>query len=341
MKSQRGSAAVLAVLTMLFIGIIIGGVLPMLTNEMKMGTMNKDMVEAEYAAEGGAKRAIAELSKASTSWGWLGVKDGTQNYTVTLNPTITNGSAPVTGNYTVTSVGNIGNVTKTVTVNVAVTRSLLGNAGDYPIYAGGNIVTKNNNVVEDGDVASGGTITGNFSFNDPQYSTREGVAAAIPSYSRETYKDSPMLPTIANPATGEIDIGGTYYMPTDYDPTQNTKYNVTSKTTIYINGDLGSQSQKGGDVNGLSFTGTGHVLLIVNGNIYLKNNFTVISGVVVCYGNADTGNNFTVDGSMIVKGTLDVNYNNVTATYNADVVNDVGIPTTNRITVATSNWKTQ
>ena len=65
LNNKRGAATILAVGVMLFLGIILSGVLPMITQEVRSGTQNRDGVEAQYAAEAGAKRAIAALLAAS------------------------------------------------------------------------------------------------------------------------------------------------------------------------------------------------------------------------------------------------------------------------------------
>ena len=131
-NNNKGSVTILAIGIMAFLGIILSGVLPMITQEVRIGTMNRDVVEAQYAAESGLKRAIAGLEVGSTSWSWLAAQraftaEAGKTYTVTVQAaspnTLTDGTAPASGWYHLQSVGRVGNATKTVSVRVNLTSS--------------------------------------------------------------------------------------------------------------------------------------------------------------------------------------------------------------------------
>ena len=79
-KSQRGSVTIMAIGVMMFLGIILSGVFPMITQEVRSGSVNRDAVEAQYAAEAGLKRAIAAMQAESTDWAWI-VQGQTRNFT--------------------------------------------------------------------------------------------------------------------------------------------------------------------------------------------------------------------------------------------------------------------
>ena len=101
-QGQKGSVVVIAIGIMLILGLFITTLLPYLSSVSKSNKMSQDKIQAQFAAEAGAKRAIASLCKfsaiASTpgkaaDWIWIG-KDinllGPNNatggsYNVTLN----------------------------------------------------------------------------------------------------------------------------------------------------------------------------------------------------------------------------------------------------------------
>jgi hypothetical protein len=71
-KSRRGSVAIMAVMILLVLGGLMAAASPMIINEVKMNTVNRDMIEAQYAAEAGAKVGIAAIYGKKTDWSWLG-----------------------------------------------------------------------------------------------------------------------------------------------------------------------------------------------------------------------------------------------------------------------------
>ena len=70
-NNRQGSVTILAIGVMLFLGIILSGVMPMITQEVRSGTLNRDAVEAQYAAEAGLKRALTGLVVADKDWDWV------------------------------------------------------------------------------------------------------------------------------------------------------------------------------------------------------------------------------------------------------------------------------
>lgn len=129
-KNQRGSASVIALCLVLVLTIMSAGVAFMMNTEGKLATENKDLIEAKYAAEAGAKRAIIEFEKINDSqtpsWTWLGtdkplVADTDKKYNVKIyNKSDTTFSTPVTpsassnGTYTIVSTGNVNGTSKRI-----------------------------------------------------------------------------------------------------------------------------------------------------------------------------------------------------------------------------------
>ena len=134
LQSNRGVVTVLAIGVMLFLSVILAGVLPMITQEVRSGAINRDVLEAQYAAEAGLKRAIAGLVAGDNNWTWVTDKqtvaytsESGKTYKVELlsdTPTsLTNGSAPSSGWYHLQSEGVVNNATKKVSVKVQLTTS--------------------------------------------------------------------------------------------------------------------------------------------------------------------------------------------------------------------------
>ena len=162
---------------MLFLGIILSGVLPMITQEVRSGTQNRDGVEAQYAAESGAKRAITALLAASSDWSWLGVdKDftseankkynvrflsssgkcsvaGCTSYTVPAN-----GTAAPAGCYCVEAEGKVNGFAKKVYVAAKIAGSSMPEALQSIVFGNANIIM-NNSAKINGSAGTNGYIS--------------------------------------------------------------------------------------------------------------------------------------------------------------------------------------
>lgn len=69
-NGQRGSVTILALSTVIFLGVMIAALLPMMMQEVKTSAMDRDQLEARYAAEAGIKRAIIDLGQGNNVSGW-------------------------------------------------------------------------------------------------------------------------------------------------------------------------------------------------------------------------------------------------------------------------------
>lgn len=175
LRETRGSVTIMAIGVMMFLGIILSGVLPMITQEVRSGTMNRDVVEAQYAAEAGLKRTIAAMQAGDTTWSWLGAArsfTGAAGKTYTVN-FVTSGvcktgrtyqAAPATGNppasgwYCLQSVGTVNGATKTVSVAVELQQGGLSAALTNGVF-GSSSITMNRNARVNGSVSTNGTLT--------------------------------------------------------------------------------------------------------------------------------------------------------------------------------------
>ena len=160
---NRGSVTMLAIGVMVFLGIILSGVMPMITQEVRMGTLNRDAVEAQYAAEAGAKRAVASLLALSTDWSWLNAEknftgENGKTYKVGFTTstavckvtsdcasyiTPSNGTAPTSGCYCLQSTGKVNGMTKTVAVATKISAASMPAALQSIVFGNANIIMNN------------------------------------------------------------------------------------------------------------------------------------------------------------------------------------------------------
>ena len=349
MKSQRGSVTALALLTMIFLGIIISGLLPMVTNEMKMGTMNKDIIEAQYAAEAGAKRAINEFNKVKFSqtpnWSWLNsntafINDvNTKKYKVIIylstdaSQTHVTPSFTTSNTYIIKSTGTVNSATKTVFLSILVTGGGGGNpptvpglASDAAVYAGQSLDVKNGATFNGASIVSGGDIeTKNNLHIATPYGLYKNKSLAIPQYSAEAYKGFPSLGTSSTNLNG-----GTYYVEGKWVIDNNAT--ISGNGIIFVNGDIKFPQN-------VNFNGT--VLIIATGDMDASNsnNVNFPSGVLISYKNIDAKNSFNLTGAVIAAGSVSFK-NNVNITYSSSVLNSFSIPTTNGSGTASTSLKT-
>lgn len=164
-KNRRGSAAIMAVMILLVLGGLMAAASPMIINEVKMNTVNRDTIEAQYAAEAGAKVGIAAIYAKKTDWSWLGLNNfqplipGSSNrkYSVAISP-----APPSTADgwkagdqYIITSKGKVNGAEKTVKVKVTVGGS--SSVVRYASFSNGPMNIVSGSVT--GDIASNGLIT--------------------------------------------------------------------------------------------------------------------------------------------------------------------------------------
>ena len=134
MLNQKGFVTPLSLLVLTFALALLAAVSPFIIQEVKFASMNRDAIEAQFAAEAGIKVAAQALHQRNTSWDWAQgttpqpfVSGTTKTYTVTIRKgdagnTLDNGYTPETGiDYKVISVGRVGKETKTVGAKVRIT----------------------------------------------------------------------------------------------------------------------------------------------------------------------------------------------------------------------------
>lgn len=347
--NQRGSATILGIGIMVILLIFIAGLMPMLVNEVKFGTINRDTIEAQYAAEAGAKRAIAECNRAAPDWRWLNsdrpfLDDvNTKRYNVVIYSASDASHTPISSPnlmaanyYVIKSTGTVGRASKTILVEIlGENRNISGNVfSKYTTYSKGRMQIDNNPTIT-GDVGSGSTInvissselihgtayTPNIPVIDQYTWNRNAVAGG---YHLPTSPDTleiaiPALPVMTASGTDLATLtgsttlsGGNYYSSGDY------KMSGTSLTTtkgeavtLYINGNLNLTSEKnpGSNIIGDDIT------IYVTGNIIMDNASTIQAtnnGKVKIYtqGSLQLTNTAAINGEKVtIVAQRDINLN--------------------------------
>ena len=305
MKNQRGSVTVFAILTMIFLSILISGLLPMVMNELKINTINKDMIEAQYAAETGAKRVIVGFNQSTPNLSWIDDGDvpfiddvNKKKYNVIIylatdvSQTPLVSSAIISGKtYIIRSKGTVGKTTKTVSVSIGVASSSNINGSvfsKYTTYSKGTLQVDNSPKLT-GDIGSGSSIIVNssnpliygtaYTPNVPVFDQWSWNKNAVTGgYLKPTSTDAlditiPPIPTMLASGVAltnnSISNGsGSYYSSGSY--TLNST-NITASTgqplVIYINGNL--------QLTGTSKISGDNITIYATGNIILDNTSSI------------------------------------------------------------------
>ncbi len=301
MFSQKGSAALLAVGVMLFLTIIAAAIVPYVATALKQSRTNGDMVEARFAAEAGAKRAINAFNRRAADWQWLGLLQPLTNnapkesngYTVTVAaagsypPAYINPSGyPPAGKYEIKATGSVNGISKTVTVTYTVAAA---NSPFTKAMAGGGDVTIFLAAIVGAPVASSGDIR-IFLAHVAGMQQHAGLAlldfTSGGQFDPAKYKSYPALPAVSGRTI--ILSREQYYVKSSCTIADEISFDVTTpsrKTTIYVDGDL--------TIGRLCYIKPGdNILFIVNGNLHINEGFLNWGS----YGNTL----FAVNGNVVV-----------------------------------------
>ena len=311
-KNETGYATVLALIVMVVLAILLVGLAPLVVNSIHGSVTNQDAVEAQYAAEAGAKRTIEEFYKVNQSltpdWTWLN-KDqaflndvNNQKYRVIIYTATDATKTPVTPvftvntTYTIQSTGTVENAQKIVTVNIDVIGSGSGGGsndvfGKYPLFSSLNLQIDNTPKIT-GDIGSNGHITVNSStplINGKAYTPY------VPVMDQWTWNKSAVTGgyVYANPA-GTLDASS--LIPTF--PTKSASGTSLSTSTTSLA--AGEYYYNGNYQTGNTLTASGNVTIYINGNLTL--------GQVGSTSGAIKGGNVTiyVTGSVLLSNTASI-----------------------------------
>ncbi len=305
--NNKGSVTILAIGIMAFLGLILSGVLPMITQEIRIGTMNRDVVEAQYAAESGLKRTIAGMEAGSASWTWIGqarqfTSEAGKTYTVTVQATspntLTNGAAPASGWYHLQSVGRVGNATRTVSVRVNITGGGLSGVFTNGVFGASRLSMDSNGKIDgsagtNGNITmeNGSEITGNATAVGTIYvnpwsnakisgtQTSNSASIAVPTFSVAfTTPAKPTAPTVVASTAwplGTWSVNNTasplasgYYTASGGLSSGASKIATQNNTTLYVNGGFSMD-------NSIWTMGSNAVIDVLGGGMSLTSSSTL------------------------------------------------------------------
>jgi len=335
---NRGSVTIMAIGVMMFLGIILSGVLPMITQEVRSGTMNRDVVEAQYAAEAGLKRAIAAMQAGDTTWNWLGAARGFtgaagKSYTVnfvtsgvcktgrTYQAAPADGTAPASGWYCLQSVGAVNGATKTVSVAVELatmpavfSSGIFGSASIRmdsnsqvigPAGTNGSI-TMNNNATITG-LATAVTGISATTSQIPLDNRNTGAAALpVPTFSIAfTAPTAPTAPTIQSSSAWPL---GTWQVNNTSSPLVTGSYSANQPGLSSGQSTIAVRENSTIYVNGGNLgmdkstwtTGNNTTIYVTNGNMSLTSNSRITSG---------TNSTYYVNGGIYVDEAMSLGAN--------------------------------
>jgi type II secretory pathway pseudopilin PulG len=327
MRNQRGSAAIFALVVFVFIGIMLGALLPYITTEYLFATKTRDLIEAQYAAESGIKMALSQFNKSpSSDWDWLDKKqnfanDSTTTYQVSITGPGTSSARPTaspdSGVYTVTSVGEVvGKSTKTVTANITI------GIAPYALYSEQRI-TIAGDIKLDGNIGAGGAVTYNGKVEYSEHST-------IKQNQKEDWPFSDFNTFTSNQKSGRP-------LNSNVKTSADLKDQNYSNQTIIIDGDLTVDGNK--NFSNVSIFVSGAITC--SGILNSSNNCLIVSGkgmtlsgdnlggaVYISYGDITVSGNSTMNGgSMYAKGDIIMNGNS-TLKYSQEAIDKNGLGNT-------------
>jgi len=350
-KNQKGSAAIMAVVTMLFLTILAGAASTLVNGDLRFSKMNSDAIEAQFAAEAGAKRAISMFHQATQSWTWLDQTVGAENWINLANDgskqyhvrTVLSGTqvvpaAPAAGGtYTITSTGRVNGTTRTVSVVVTVTAGTSDSVfSKYALYSqndtyiwGGN----GPNIQGDMGLAGGSNVKIESGYN---FLKGKLYVKSIPTGWHDWLTNSmyvidpdigslpviipamPIMPAIptsipngAATVTGPGTINQSVYYSTALSDFGGNLIASASDTTINVTNGL-HLTKKGSYSNGTITASNGNLKLYINGSANLSN-----GSFIKATGNID----IYISGSLSLSGGsyIKSDNGNVTIIANQDI----------------------
>jgi type II secretory pathway pseudopilin PulG len=325
-EKETGIATLIAIVAVVVLGILLAGLLPLGANTTRSAAFTRDVLQAQYIAEAGAKRGIVALrtATAATNWGWLGnppvdvtnSTSPTAQYNVSITPPagVTLAGIPAAGIYTVTSVGRYGRFTKAVTVQVAITTGTLPDLSST-FCIGGDITTEpttssykiksNGYLTYSGSISNKVKFDGNLGtqtttyvkYDETQEIAEIDIASALASATKTFNPPAKMNDKVYLTAGIVYAYNSSLNLNVSncdiYGPTGDNHFAV-----VVVNGDL--------TISASAFHIKDNVVFLVKGNFVLNSGGAEFQrGLVYCNENAiieNAGSNFTCQ--MIVRKNL-------------------------------------
>lgn len=324
LNNQRGSVTAMGIILIIIFTIMLAGLVPMLTTELKFTRNNRDVLEAQYAAEAGAKRAISGIVQKKPSWTWLGrdellYTNSGEKYKVTTDPILT--TTPVAGvTYQITSVGQAGNAKKTVVVWATLPES--GTDEIKPIGAYINKIVSGKELSgTHADIHSVEAMANNIKSGEGQRLDNQSLS--FPTYDYNTYKQSALsLPTIQ---MNQNYLGSNrYYKDGDLVINQNAELKG-NKAVVFVNGSITISATVNinekifiiatGDINVQGNHSFNNVVLLAYGDINFDTEAKLQPGLVVTKATLNLKNGANINTTVSQATTLSTDFNSIMSQY--------------------------
>jgi Tfp pilus assembly protein PilX len=336
LRNQTGSATVLGIIVVLVLITMSAGLLPWVTNETRLASKSRDVLEAQYAAEAGAKRAVEEFLEMNSTQviesAWFEIEQSfyqnatNKRYTVFTYLEGDESKTPVkpvttkSNTYVIQSTGKVNEAVRIVSVSIPVTAGS-GSGGlvsqnpnspfYYTAYAEGNLAWGQTAAINGRDYTAHGAVTG---YNGG--SARKASFPAnpeLPDFATVTQLRDPSRPVLQPALTNGV-----------YRPSMNTNF---ENVTLVVNGNL----EIGQNINFTNVTlfVTGTITFTSGGNNFNGTSFIVaeksitakelgnVSGVILSYENIKLQSLSNLHGSIVAKGNIDIE-RNTNITYSSD-----------------------
>lgn len=353
MNNQQGSVTITAVAVMIFLGILASAIGLSVMTDLKISKSDNDAVQAQFAAEAGAKRALNAFYKHADDWAWLNQtwpiakKTDSVFYCVDIRDNsnaqpLATTKKPAPGKYTVTSIGTANGISKIVKVNIMVPSSGVGGGKltdgqggsaepfTKAIFAGGAIsIDQHYNI--SGDIAANGAMVlygnGILSGSYKQFANISPLPSFFSGgkFDGNLYKKGAKFPSSAG--TGYQLDQSLYYINGGLTINENTLLDVSSanKTTIiYVTGNLIINQNVGiaPDAN-ILFLVCGNTIIGQNFNKHLKGKYG--KSVFVSGGAVQVAQNSDIDGSVVAYGSTAV-WQNATINFSKNAIDSFELP---------------
>lgn len=307
-QGQRGSAVVIAIAVALFLVLVIAGLMPMLSQELKAGQLDRDILETRYVAEAGVKHALRVLTDKGDRSIFAQANSFAGNANKTYEVKIYKPDGTLLSDresladdttYTIVSDGQIvnsgvpGGPTWRARDTYTTPASVLKSWQTAPAYGGGGLT------VNAGVTVTGGTLQtalkkgNNKVINNGGFDIKYEAPIALPTISGMGVSlnagDYSQKGFPAPPANnGTNNLSGTYYAAGSYNTNSGVKLKATGggTVTIYAGGTMSFNDT-------ISTDSATTLRIICAGNIGLNSGATVTGNVQVF-----AGGNMTVDGKF-------------------------------------------
>ncbi len=345
---KKGNMVIIALCITLITGIMIAAFYPLVTNGLNQSVGNRDDVAAQYAAEAGAKRAVAMFYQSSQDWSWLDTDESTPTWhmlndneneryhvkvSLSKDGDLIALDAPAVANvYYVTSTGEVNDATKMVSAKVTVESGDDEGSGSssfdssdpnsleyYVIYSKTGITIDGasciNGIVAakpEDSINTHGRINGNNEFI-------EGVDLNFPSFDSllsNTDQPGETLVNIDHSSSLYQSINSKYIISSDI---SNENYIFTTEDDVYI--------QQNVSLSNATINSKGNI--IIDNNVSL-NNITLISDADIDMGGQNINPNNCIifaRGIITTRNSGGQNFNGCLVVSNSDITNHASFGT--------------